>query len=135
MAVNPKTESLAARYIKDGKTYYQDASLKIFNFIDDQGQIQPEFYDVLVSMFGGVAKLKENVELSQEARNAIFYATSTGYPNGFDEPNDLLTRECQLSLGLIWAALDVKRNDGEQILFLEQALRTANLVITELKKK
>lgn len=135
VAVNPKTESLAARYLVDGQTHYNDASTKLFHFIDDQEQIRPDFYDELVSMFGDVAELKEAVKSGQETRNEIIYATSTGYPSVFKKPNESLARECQLSLGLIWAALDMKRNDGELIPFVEQALRTANMVITELKKK
>ena len=135
VAVNPKTETLAARYVVDGQTHYDDASAKLFHFIDDKQQRRSNFYDELVSMFGSVTELKEAVKLGQEARNAIFYATSTGYPTGFDEPDASLARECQLSLGLIWVALDIKRNDGELIPIVEQALQTAKIVITELKKK
>ena len=60
---------------------------------------------------------------------------STGYPTGFDKPEESLARECQISLGLIWAAIDMKRNEGERIPFIEQALQTASIVIDEVKMK
>ncbi len=135
VAHNPKTETLSARYAVDGQTHYNEASTKLFHFRDDQENVRPDFYDELVNMFGDVAELKEAVKKGQEARNTIFYATSSGYPTGFDRPEESLARECQITLGLIWAALDIKRNEGEIIPFVEQALKTATIVIAELKKK
>ncbi|KPN63737.1 hypothetical protein AKJ29_14065 [Aliiroseovarius crassostreae] len=70
-----------------------------------------------------------------EARNKIFYASSTSLPTGFDDPSEALTRECQLTLGLIWGAIDLTRNAGQKIPFIEQALQTANIAIAERKKK
>ncbi|HIP24835.1 MAG TPA: hypothetical protein EYG79_14775 [Rhodobacteraceae bacterium] len=133
VALNPKTGALAARYTVDGKTLYNEASTKLFHFHDGQGNIRPDFYEELVNMFGDVDELKAAVKAGQEARNTIFYASKTGYPTGFEKPEESLGRECQISLGLIWAALDMKKNGSERIPFIEQALQTANLVISELK--
>lgn len=135
VALNPETDNLVLRYVLDDKTYYSDASAKLFHFRDDKEKPLSDFYDELVDMFGDIAELITAVRRGQEARNKIFYATSTGYPTGFDTPEVSLAREGQISLGLIWAALDIKRNEGELIPFFKQALRTANIVIAELKKK
>lgn len=135
VALDPKTDALAARYALDDQTHYNQASMKLIHFHDGEGNIRPDFYEELVNMFGDVDELKAAVKTGQETRNGIFYATSTGYPTGFDKPEESLGRECQISLGLIWAALDMKKNKGELIPFIEQALQTANIVITELKKK
>ncbi|WP_119309836.1 hypothetical protein [Cohaesibacter haloalkalitolerans] len=133
VALDLQTNALVARYIVDGQTYHNYASTKLFHFRDEQGQILSDFHDELVNMFGDVAELEKTVKFAQDARNEIFYATSKGLPTGFDEPEASLARECQLSLSLIWAALDIKRNEGELIPFIEQALQTANIVITDLK--
>jgi len=135
VGVNSKTDNIAVRYVLDGQTYYNEASAKLFHFGDPEEKVPSDFYDALVVMFGDVAELEAAVKIGQEARNKIFYATSTGYPTGFDVPEDSLARECKISLGLIWAALDMKRNEGELIPFYEQALRTAAMVIAALKKK
>lgn len=135
VALNSKADTLAARYVVEGQTHYNEASTKLFHFRDNQENMLPDFHTELISMFGDVDELKAAVKTGQEARNTIFYATSTDYPTGFDNPEESLTRESQISLGLIWAALDMKKNEGELIPFIEQALQTANIVIAELKKK
>jgi hypothetical protein len=132
VAVDTDTQAMIARYIVDGRTLHNEASTKLFYFRDHQQTKLPDFYDELVNMFGDVAELKEAVRKGQDARNAIFYASSTDYPTGFNDPNESLARECQLTLGLIWSALDVSRNAGQKIAFIEQALRTATIVISQL---
>lgn len=134
-ALNSKADTLAVRYVVEGQAHYNEASMKLFHYRDNQENMLPDFYAELISMLGGIDELKAAVKTGQEARNTIFYATSTDYPTGFDEPEESLTRECQISLGLIWAAIDMKKNEGELIPFIEQALQTANIVIAELKKK
>jgi hypothetical protein len=134
VALNVETQALAARYSVDGETHFNEASTKLFHFRDHEAQIMPDFYDELVNMFGDVAELKKAVKIGQEARNAIFYASSDSYPTGFDDPSESLTRECQLTLGLIWGAIDLTKNADQKIPFIEQTLVTANRVIAELKR-
>lgn len=134
VALNAESQTLVARYIVDDETYYNEASTSLFHFRDHEAQAMPDFYDELVNMFGDVAELKKAVKVGQEARNAIFYASSDGYPTGFDDPSESLARECQLTLGLIWGAIDLTKNADQRIPFIEQALATANRVISELKR-
>lgn len=135
VAFNPKDNTLTARYTIDDEIYYSEASTKIFHFQDDENNMQQDFYNELIKMFGDVGELKNAVSKVQEARNSIFYATSSSYPTGFDDPEVSLGRECQITLGLIWAAIDIRRHEGELIPFIEQALQTANIVIADLKTK
>ncbi|MGV6849355.1 MAG: hypothetical protein ACWA5A_13360 [Marinibacterium sp.] len=134
VALNPETQTLVTRYIVDGETHYNEASTKLFYFHDHEAQLVPDFFDELVNMFGDVDELKKAVKVGQEARNAIFYASSDSYPTGFDDPRESLARECQLTLGLIWGAIDMTKNVGQKIPFIEQALATANRVIAKLKQ-
>lgn len=135
VALNAETNTLVTRYTVDDQTYYNEASTKLFHYRDDEGNMSPDFYGELVKMFGDANELKEAVRLGQEARNTIFYASSDGYPTGFDDPSESLARECQLTLGLIWGAIDLTKSAGKKIPFIEQALRTADIVIADLKKK
>ncbi len=135
VALNPKTQALAARYIADGQTHCNEALTKLPHFHDEQEKILPDFYDELANMFGDVTELKTAVRIGQEARATVFYASRTGYPTGLDEPNEPLARECHLTLGLIWAAIDTKQNGAEKIPLIELALQTANIVIAELKRR
>lgn len=135
VAYNPKNDTLLARYTVGGETYVNEASTKLFHFGDSEKNVRKDFYDELIHMLGDVGELKKAVSKGQEARNAIFYATSSSYPTGFDKPDESLARECHLTLGLIWAAIDIRRHEGKPIPFIEQALQTADIVIAEVKAK
>ncbi|WP_417597366.1 hypothetical protein [Pararhodobacter oceanensis] len=135
LALDPNQDVLVSRHIVDGKVYYNEASATLFHFLDDKGDMSPDFYEELVETFGNVDELISAVRLGQKARNEIFYATSTGYPTGFDTPEELLIRECQLSLGLIWGAVDINRNGDQLIPFFSQALQTAKILVGKLKKR
>lgn len=137
LAVNPQSDTLVAKMTIDDKDrLYDPASTKLFHFTDGQSaDPKPDFLDELIKEVGKIEKLKKSVTDGQEARNTILYATKTGLPTGFLEPEASLKRECLLTLGLIWVGLDVVRNSDEQIPFVAQALRTANLVIGSMKKK
>lgn len=136
LAVQPESDTLVVKLTVDGEVrYYDPASTKLFHFTDRQSaNPKPDFFDDLIEEFGKIEKLKQSVIDGQEARNTILYATKKGLPTGFLEPEVSLKRECLLTLGLIWTAIDVVRNRGEQIPFVAQSLRTANLVIASMKK-
>jgi hypothetical protein len=124
LAHDPKSDNL------------REASTSLFHFTHgEDGDRKADFLDEVISSFGDIRALKQAVIDGQAARNTILYATSTGLPTGFVDPEASLRRECQLTLGLIWAAIDVSRNQGGQIAFIVQALRTANLVIEDLRAK
>ena len=136
IAVEPKTDTLVAKFTVDGVVRHEEASTNLFHFTDgDVGSPKSDFFDEVVAEFGEIKELKQAVIYGQEARNNIFYATDTGLPTGFLDPEASLRRECQLTLGLIWAAIDTARNSAEKIAFIAQALRTANLVIAAVKAK
>lgn len=136
IAVQPESDKLAVKFTVDGVEQYAEASTNLFHFTDGKlGDRKADFLEELVAEFGDVETLKQAVVDGQAARNIILYATDTGLPTGFLNPHASLRRECQLSLGLIWAAIDVARNRDEPIAFITQALRTANLVIAEMKSK
>jgi len=136
VAVHHESDKLVVRFTVDGAVQHQEASTSLFHFTNGRlGEKKADFLDEIVSEFGDINALKRSVIDGQEARNKILYATSTGLPTGFLDPDSSLRRECQLTLGLIWAAIDVARNRDQPIAFIAQALRTANILIADLKAK
>ncbi|MBL1405714.1 MAG: hypothetical protein COC00_006995 [Rhizobiales bacterium] len=135
IAFNKNNNTLTVKFEIDSKVYYQEATTKLFSFRDDNQDQSQNFYNEFIKMFSDTEELKNSILSGQEARVKIFYATKTGLPTGFLKPEPQLERECQLSLGLIWAAVDIKNHKGEIIPFIDQALRTANMVIAEFKSK
>jgi hypothetical protein len=136
IALDPKNDKLISRFTVDGTIQYREASTKIFSFIDTvSGNIKTDFLEEFTATFSDTAELKNSLEKGQEARNIILYATSSGLPTGFVDTEASLKRESQLTLGLIWASIDVTRNKGEFIPFISQYFRTANRLIAEIKSK
>lgn len=135
VAPRPDGKDLAVRFVLKGNTIYNDASTNLFHFIDAEENVKPDFHDTLVGIIGDVETLRREIRDVQEARNTLFYATKTGLPTGFENPSESLSRECYLTLGLIWAALDINKNKGHNIIFIEQALKTANIIIDEARGK
>lgn len=136
IALEPISDKIIARFKSNDSFQYIEASTTSLHFTNEKNDDQKsDFLEDIIAEFGDISALKDAVLSGQEARNVILYATSTGLPTGFVDPEASLRRECQLTLGLIWAAIDVTRNQDTPIAFIAQALRTANMVIANMKSK
>lgn len=136
IAVEPAKDLLLVRFTVDEVMRVQEASTSLFHFTNGPDtERKPDFLDEVVGSFGDIQALMQEVKRGQEVRNEIFYATGAGLPSGFLDPEASLRRECGLTLGLIWAAIDINRNQAEPIAFIAQALRTANRVIDEVRSQ
>lgn len=136
IALDPISDKIIVRFKIDNSIQYREASTKLLHFTNGRyGEQKSDFLEDIIAQFGDISALKDAVLSGQEARNVILYATNTGLPTGFVDPEASLRRECQLTLGLIWAAIDVTHNQDTPIAFIAQALRTANMVIAEMKSK
>lgn len=136
LALMKEEDFIALRITESGEDKYGPASMSAFTYHDDNGAGPSlDYYDAFKKTFESHDELLETLRRGYEARNRIFYADDQSIPPGFQEPEVSLLRECQISVGLIWAAIDVTRNTGTRIPFYEQALRTANLLIEETKRK
>lgn len=136
IAVDPSGDRLMARFTVDGQLQFCEASTNLFHFTRGKdGDRKEDFLDELVEAFGDIGRLKDAVAMGQEARNEILYATGNALPTGFLDPEASLRRECQLTLGLIWAAIDMTRSKRGGIAFIAQALRTTMLVIEDMSSK
>lgn len=135
IAFDKNTDAIISKLTVDGQPQYNPASTKLIAVFDDSNNLETDFYEKFINTFGGINDLVEAISKGQNLRNDLFCASDKGYPKGFVKPEQLLKRECQATLSLIWAALDIYKNKDEQIPFIVQALKTANLVISQLNQK
>ena len=133
IAFDPKSDAIIARYDLKGEQVYAPAKAELLCFLADEHSAVVDFFDYAIQSFGGVTNLTNEVKRGQDIRNKIFYASNDGVPTGFIDPVKCFERECQVSLSLIWACIDMSRNNRIKIPIISQALRTANIVIKELK--
>ncbi|WP_218780071.1 hypothetical protein, partial [Cellulomonas iranensis] len=87
------------------------------------------FYDMFVKTFENTEDMYDLVELGYRARVKILYADDEGIPTGFVDADVSLQREAQLTVGLIWATLDMHRHNEKLLPFYVQALKTAKKVV------
>ncbi len=73
----------------------------------------------------------EEMDKVAKARNALLYANERGVPTGFVDPDEALVRDAELTLGLIWAAIDVQLDPEGNSEFL----RRIALQILELQRE
>ncbi len=128
VAVDQIENKLLVRITSENREYIQEASTTSFYFRADDDSISKDFYPNILNSFGDIETLKRAIDEAQRARLEIFYASDTGYPKGFDEPEKLLRRECHLCLALLWATVDVYAHKETQIPFIVQALNTIKLI-------
>ena len=126
------TDLLVARLEENNKTSYHPLILQPFYFHNADHDVVDDFAGALLNLFQGDILTSRNAVLKVErARIGIFYADSSSFPVGFDNPNEQLVRESKISLGLIWASIDMWRNTGERVPLILQFLKTAHLVIKD----
>ena len=135
VALHPKSGKIAVRYLHESNVAHAEASTGLINVVNSEGEFTPDFYDQIQRQLGDVEVIKNEVTRIQEGRNHILYASKKGLPTGFLDPEGQLRRECMLTLALVWVCIDIKEHGGERIPFIQQALRTANIVISDLESK
>lgn len=136
IALNKEQDFIALKIMDNGQIQYSPASLYRFRFGDaNSGIVDEHFLNDVMEKYGDIQKIKEEIINIQNARNKIFYSDDDGYPSGFSEPKNEIRNECKKTLALLWACIDIHENKETKIPLIEQALRTAQIVIEGLKKK
>lgn len=118
IAIHPSQDVLAYRAPADDGYHYGALHLSSFSLSNDDGEASgiplgdtPSLDDVATEATR-IAKL----------RNDLLYATETGYPTGFDNPEYEVARNTALSIGLIWAAVDMYMHPDHNRLIVDQIL-------------
>ncbi len=135
VAYHEEKDVVAARLSFDGEHSFGPASLGMVEFFDgpEKTKTAEHLTDVLHKQFKDQTALRHEVRRIQTARNAIFYANEKGVPTGFHEPQETLERECKIVLALVWGAIDLYDKKSYKLPLVVQALRTATLLIEDLK--
>ncbi|MAC35350.1 hypothetical protein [Parahaliea mediterranea] len=122
IAVAPNKDALAFR-LPTGNGYdYRYGNLHLSSFRIYPNTESPGKDDIALGDMPTLEELQAEVKRVAEARNALLYATNTGIQTGFKDPQASLLRETQLSLGLIWAAVDMYTNPDQDRPFINKVL-------------
>jgi hypothetical protein len=123
ISVSPSARSLALRIPMNDSYHYGELHLSNFHIRHDQEAEEASPDLVLLGDMPNLDELRHEVESGKEARNLLLYASDRGYPSGFSEPDASLRREAQISLALIWAAIDLKLQPTSDAPFILDVLR------------
>jgi hypothetical protein len=120
IAVAPNKDALAFRLPTGDGYHYGNLHLSSFRIYPNTDT--PNNDDIALGDMPTLEELQAEVKKVAEARNALLYATNTGIQTGFIDPQASLLRETQLSLGLIWAAVDMYMNPDQDRPFINKVL-------------
>lgn len=131
IGIHPKQDVLAYRVPIEGGYHHDALHLSSFG-IGDKGDEtngiplgdKPSLEDVA----------KEAAKVAQ-ARNKIMYATENGWPTGFINPEREIVRNTALSIGLIWAAVDMYMYSDHNRLIVDQVLSDMAEVVAKNGRK
>lgn len=133
IAVSQERDKLAFRL--PGESGYRYGPLHLSSFRIYSNIEAPGNGQIALGSMPPVEDLQEEVRRVAEARNKLLYATNTGVQTGFKSPEASLLRETQLSLGLIWATVDMYMNPDQDRPFINQVLEGMASLSTNGKHK
>ena len=122
---------LAFRLIIEGKAHYGDLSLSIFR----PNKVENESFGILLGEMPSLAELRSEVQRDADARNKLLYASDGGIPSGFVSPEAELVRAAKLSLGMIWAAIDIHLSTKADRPFVDEMLKQIVAFSKDKKKQ
>lgn len=120
IAVSPSRDVLAFRVPYADS--YRYAPLHLSSFRVNPNTETPENGKIQLGDMPPLEDLHAEVQRVAEARNQLLYATNSGIQTGFENPEVSLLRDTQLSLGLIWAMVDIYKNPEHDRPFIDQVL-------------
>lgn len=131
IALYPSRDTLAFRVPNGDEYHYGDLHLSKFR-INSKAQAPG---DIELGETPSLEDIQAEVERVAEARNKLLYATNTGIQTGFKDPQASLIRETKLSLGLIWAAVDIYINPDQDRPFIDNILEDMASIHTNGKAR
>lgn len=121
MALDTKADQIVLRLIRGGQTHYLPAHLNNIHYGEPDGSNPSLELGALPQL----EDVREETRRQARIRNDLLYADNQGLPGSFAEPEKLLERETQLTLGLVWAAYEVQSAPGLTSNFVEWILGEA----------
>ena len=128
-ALNPQSRSIALRTGSPPNVqYHSELTLSLFSTEDDMGKTE---IGNLPTMDEALLEERRRANI----RNALMYASEDGYPDGFLDPIDAMSHETKLTLGLLWATLDIQNSSSQRCGLIEEIFNQLVSVVPEQKGK
>lgn len=118
IAMHPKEDALAYRMQIENGFHYDALHLSSFSI----GNNVTEAEGFLLGDTPSLDEIASEADRLASLRNKLIYATENGLPSGFINPKYELARNTGLSLGLIWAAVDMCMHPDHDRLIIDQIL-------------
>lgn len=119
-ALHIDRDCLACRFPVSEGYEYRDLHLSLFEFPGSQAIEETPHLNL--GEMPTTIDIQAEIEKLAAARNGLLYATSNGFPTGWINPDISLFRDAKLSLGLIWASIDVSQKSKENAPILDYLL-------------
>lgn len=121
VAVHMSGDHLALR-IPKGKDGYHFGHLHLSSFRIGQSTERDIKEHTLLGDLPPLEELRKEVAKGADMRNKLLYASNKGFPSEDIDAEASLKRETQLSLGLIWAAVDLRYEHDQEVPFVRDIL-------------
>ncbi|MFC4623584.1 hypothetical protein ACFO3A_15410 [Comamonas nitrativorans] len=118
IAIHPKQDVLAYRVLTEEGYHYDALHLSSFHIGTKDG----EDSGILLGDPPSLDAVANEANRVSQARNKIMYATENGLSTGFINPEREIARNTALSIGLIWAAVDMYMHPDHNRLIVDQVL-------------
>lgn len=118
IAIHPKQDVLAYRVPTEEGYHYDALHLSSFNI----GSKDEEVNGIPLGGTPSLEDVAKEADRVSQVRNKIMYATDNGLPTGFIHPEYEIARNTALSIGLIWAAVDMYMHPDHNRLIVDQVL-------------
>lgn len=118
--VHKPTDSLAFRVPKGEGYHYGHLHLSTFQ-IGTSGSNEID-NGIMLGDMPSLEDIENEAQLTHQKRNSLLYATDSGVSSGFIRPDYEIARNTALSLGLIWAAVDMYMHPEQDRPLIEEIL-------------
>ncbi|UFM66788.1 hypothetical protein LOS78_12715 [Paracoccus sp. MA] len=134
---HPKKDDLFARVKIEGEFQYRHLNLGLISYNKDEGDTDPDAAEgAFMSTYPGDIEMVRALERKADFRNQALYAGKEGAPSMTPEALERQLRyHGVITLGLLWAASDMSRHDGERVPFVVQSLGAMNRICQRMSKK
>lgn len=120
LAASNENPHLTIRITQNEETEYSVLSTECFNvFVNGK----PSLKNDILSTLDGEKDIIDRILFIQNARNDILYAANDGYPVGFTDPIEAAKRDAYISLGLMWAAIDIFEIKDKKVPLAEEFIK------------
>ncbi|MDX0855178.1 hypothetical protein GOL78_12430 [Sinorhizobium medicae] len=136
IALEPNDDVLLARVIGESGLGIYPLGMHLFSFNEDrQSGAHVDAFEGFASLFDNPTKMYAHIEERSSFRDRALYATDQGINQISEKSLSLLLRDhAFLTLGLIWAAIDVGQQDQREP-FVVQVIGAINEVTRGFKAK